>query len=227
MIALEQLGLAPCYHMRDLLANLEAGLPLWEAVAEGRPDWERIFNGAPSTCDWPSARYWRELADYYPDAKIILSVRETSVWVPSMRETVWGMYHGDSLLHHLCEARAKLDPSWERFMTLMRHISWNDQTGALNGDTFSDAGLGAAMERWNEDVRQTAPPDRLLVWDPRDGFAPLCDFLEVAMPAEPLPRVNDTAGFREGIMGGAIRTLNEWWQQHERPPSGLHGARLP
>jgi sulfotransferase family protein len=64
MVALEQLGLGPCYHMRDLLADLPAGLPVWEGVAAGDRDWDRIFGGAPSTCDWPSARYWRALAEH-------------------------------------------------------------------------------------------------------------------------------------------------------------------
>src|SRR5215467_12103011 len=76
MVALEQLGFGPCYHMRDLLADLEQGLPLWEAVANGAPDWPAIFGAADSTVDWPSARYYRELMDYYPEAKVLLSVRD-------------------------------------------------------------------------------------------------------------------------------------------------------
>ena len=58
LFALEELGFGPCYHMRDLLADLEAGLPLWEAAAEGRPDWDAIFGAAQSTVDWPSARWY-------------------------------------------------------------------------------------------------------------------------------------------------------------------------
>ncbi len=84
MYALEQLDCGPCYHMRDLLADLETGLPLWEAVAEGNPDWERIFGPACSTVDWPSARYYRELMDYYPEAKVLLSVRGGEEWARSM-----------------------------------------------------------------------------------------------------------------------------------------------
>ena len=104
-IALEQLGFGRCYHMRDLLADLESGMPLWERAAEGSPDWEQIFGDANSTVDWPSARYYRELMDYYPDAKVLLSVRDSDAWVRSMRETVWGMFHGDSVLHHVSDAR--------------------------------------------------------------------------------------------------------------------------
>jgi hypothetical protein len=226
MVALEQLGFAPCYHMRNLLGDLAGELPLWESVAAGLPDWERIFGDAQSTVDWPSSRYWRELIDYYPDAKILLSVRDAGAWVRSMRETVWGVYHGDSVIHYTCEARAVLDPLWRRFMNLMTHMTWDSDTGALASDSWSDEDLIAAMERWNDAVISTVPPHRLLVWDPGDGWAPLCGFLEVDVPAEPLPRLNDTASFREGIIGDALGILNGWWQDRQRPSAGLHGARL-
>lgn len=226
MFALEHLGFGPCYHMRDLLADLESGLPLWESAAEGAPDWERIFGDARSTVDWPSARYYRELMDYYPDARVLLSVRDSEVWVRSMRETVWGIFHGDAVIHHVSDARAVLDPLWRRYTSLMRRMTWDERTGVLAGDTSTDAGLAAVMNRWNDAVKRTVPAERLLVWDLRDGWEPLCGFLEVDVPEEPLPRLNDTASFREGIIGGALDVVNGWWQERERPTTGLHGAAL-
>ena len=225
MVALEQLGFAPCYHMRDLLGDLQTGLPLWERAADGTPDWERIFGDARSTCDWPSARFYRELAEYYPQSKVLLSVRDPEQWATSMRATVWGMYHGDSVLHHLSDARAVLDPLWARYIALMRRITW-EEGGALAGDTSTVELLATAMERWSEQVRSTVPAERLLVWDPAEGWEPLCDFLEVPVPSEPLPRLNDTLSFREGIIGGALEALNAWWSERDRPASGLHGASL-
>jgi hypothetical protein len=226
MIALEQLGFAPCYHMRDLLGDLEKGLPLWERAAEGERDWEEIFGDARSTVDWPSARYYRELMDHYPEAKVLLSVREGEGWVRSMHETVWGIFHGDSVIHHVSEAQAVVDPLWRRYIALMNRMNWDEETGVLAGDTYSDVGLLEVMNRWNGEVKSTVPAERLLVWDPREGWAPLCEFLGVDVPTEPLPRVNDTASFKEGIIGGALGVLNEWWEQRERPASGLHGAAL-
>ncbi len=226
MFALEQLGFGPCYHMRDLLADLDGGLPLWEAAAEGRADWESIFGTCVSTVDWPSARYYPELLEHYPEAKVLLSVRTGEEWVASMRETVWGIFHGDSVLHHVSEARAAIDPLWRRYTDLMAWMTWDEQHGVLAGDTYSDEGLAAVMERWNERVREAVPADRLLVWNPAEGWEPLCEFLEVPVPAEPLPRLNDTSAFREGIIGGALDVLGEWWEARERPTEGLHGAQL-
>jgi Sulfotransferase domain len=226
MFALEELGVSPCYHMRDLLADLERGLPLWERACQGDADWEQIFGDAQSTVNWPSARFYRELMDRYPEAKVLLSVRPAEDWVRSMRGTVWGMFHGDSVIHHVNSARAAIDPLWRRFLDLMWAISWEDGTGALAGETDSDAGLAGVMERWNETVKQTVPAERLLVWDPAEGWEPLCRFLELGVPSAELPRLNDSNSFREGIIGGALDSLNEWWAARERPASGLHGAAL-
>ncbi len=226
LFALERLGLGPCYHMRDLLADLEGGLPLWESVAEGTPDWERIFGDAQSTVDWPSARYYPELMEAYPQAKVLLSVRDGEEWVRSMRQTVWAVVHGDDVIHHLCEARAAVDPLWRRFLALVREMTWQEGSGALAGETYSDAGLAAVMDSWNENVKRTVPADRLLVWYPSEGWDPLCSFLDMDVPPDELPRLNDTTSFREGIIGGALDAVNEWWDARERPTSGLHGAAL-
>lgn len=224
MVALEQLGFGPVNHMRHLLGDLESNLAQWEAAADGEPDWDRVFDGFQSMVDWPGARYWRDLIDYYPDAKVLLSVRSGEGWVRSMRETVWGVFHGDSVLRHVSDAQAVVDPHWRRFTTLMQRMTWDDQTGALPGDTSNDESFIQIMERWNDEVKSTVPAERLLVWNPAEGWEPLCDFLEVGVPDEPLPHLNDAASFREGIIGGGLGVLNEWWDKRERPSSGLHGA---
>jgi hypothetical protein len=226
LIAYEQLGFAPCYHMRNVLGDMGAQLPLWQRVAEGDPDWEAIFGDAQSTCDFPSGFYYRELIDYYPEAKVVLSVRSADGWVKSMRDTIWPVYFGPSAMHHVCEARRAVDPNWDHYIRTMFAITFHPQTGPLGKDHESDAGLAASMERWNDEVKATVPAERLLVWEPADGWEPLCEFLDVAVPDGPVPRVNDTAAFAEGILGGGLAVLNAWWDQRERPSSGLHGAPL-
>jgi len=143
-IAFEKLGFGHCYHMRDLLMDMETGLALWESVARGEPDWDAIFGDAQSTVDWPGGRYYKELLEYYPDSRVVLSVRSPEGWVRSMRDTIWPMYFGDSVMHHMCAARALLDPLWRRFMDLIIIMLWDEHTGALPAEeTFDDAGLAA------------------------------------------------------------------------------------
>jgi len=157
---------------------------------------------------------------------VLLSVRDPAVWAQSMRETVWGIYHGDSVIHHVNSARAVLDENWRRYLTLMSRITWQRGGALAGGDPADFDQLAATMGRWTEQVKRDVPAERLLVWDPADGWGPLCEFLEVPVPDGELPRLNDTASFREGIIGGAIDVLNEWWAAREQPASGLHGAPL-
>jgi Sulfotransferase domain len=225
MFALEHLGFSPCYHMRDLLMDLDGGLPRWEAAFDGEADWAGIFGQARSTCDWPSAYFYRELIEVYPDAKVLLSVRGGEEWARSMQKTIWGMWHGDTVLHHMTQARTVVDPLWNRYIALMGKMNFDEGTGAFAGAT-DEAGLIAAMERWNAQVQADVPAERLLVWNAAEGFEPLCEFLEVDLPADELPRLNDTKAFQEGIIGGAIDMVSEWWQAREQPTEGLHGAAV-
>jgi Sulfotransferase domain len=224
MFALEHLDCGPCYHMRDLLMDLETGLPLWEAAADGAPDWETIFGAACSTVDWPSAFFYRELLEAYPGVKVLLSVRGGEEWARSMEKTIWGMWHGDGVIRHMSSARAAVDPIWDRYMTLMSRLNWNEGGAFAGAD--DRASLIAAMERWNEQVKRDVPAEQLLVWTPSEGFEPLCEFLEIEIPADELPRLNDTKAFREGIIGGALDVVNDWWGARERPTEGLHGAAV-
>jgi hypothetical protein len=223
MIALEMLGFGPCYHMRNVLADLESGVPPWRQAMAGNPDWEGIFGDAQSCCDWPSAAFTEELAEYYPEAKVVLTVREPSGWVSSMRNTVWGIYFGGGIMNHLCEARYQIDPAWKSFIDLMKPMIW-EEGAALHGDTFSDEGFIELFNRYTERIKTVIPAERLLVWDPKEGWEPLCAFLEVEAPDEPLPHVNDTSAFREGIVGGAVAAINEWWDQRDPASGALHGA---
>jgi hypothetical protein len=141
-----------------------------------------------------------------------------------MEKTIWGMWHGDSVLHHMNDARCVVDPLWNRYIALLSRMNF-DEGGAFAGADDMPK-LIAAMQRWNEQVQRDVPSERLLVWTPSDGFGPLCEFLEIDPPADELPRLNDTKAFREGIIGGAIDAVNEWWESREKAAEGLHGAAL-
>src|SRR5271170_278131 len=130
-VALEMLGLGPTYHWVNVLADLSQ-VELWERALDGRGPWEEIFSGFGSTVDWPGGYFYRELMEVYPDAKVLLSVRDPERWEPSFRETVWNMGHGESLIRLLSSARGQVDPQWRRYLGLVDRMFWGEQ------GTFAD-----------------------------------------------------------------------------------------
>lgn len=212
MVALEMLGIGRCYHMRNMLQELPTSVPLWEDARDGNADWAAIFGDCTTTVDWPSAYFYRELMDVYPDAKVLLSVRDGAAWEASMRETVYAMFYGDSVMAHVLRARYHVDPLWRRYMDVVRSISF-EQRGPYAGSHHDRESLIAAAERWNDEVKATVPADRLVVWQPADGWEPICEALGVPVPDEPLPHVNDTQGFKDMLIGGSLGSLNAWWEQ--------------
>ena len=87
--ALEALGFGPCHHMSEVFADGRRQVPLWIAASQGQPDWDAIFAGFRSCSDYPSASYWRELAEFYPDAKVVLTTRDPDSWFESVSETIF------------------------------------------------------------------------------------------------------------------------------------------
>lgn len=66
------------------------------------------------------------------------------------------------------------------------------------------------MVAHNDLVRRSIPAERLLVWEVAEGWGPLCDFLGVPVPGEPLPHANDRETFVGRVADAAIDALNAW-----------------
>lgn len=171
--ALEHLGLGPCYHMSEVFANARRSIPLWLDVVNGKPDWEAIFASYRCTTDYPACSYWRELADYYPAAKVVLTVRDAGSWFDSVSETIFSDQMNGSLAATALGAMMK-GTIFDAF-----------------GDRMKDRSFMTAwFERRNQQVIQALPRERLLVYSPHQGWEPLCSFLGVPVPNEPFPRIN-------------------------------------
>jgi hypothetical protein len=214
-VSLEMLGLGPCYHMVNVLSDLSLA-PEWAAAFDGAPDWDMIFGGCQASVDWPGSFFWRELVEYYQDAKVLLSVRSGESWANSMKNTIWGVYFDDLLMRHLSDARASVDPGWLNYCKLMKAmLHKSGLIGDLAGP-FDASVVAAAMERHNQEVRDIVPADRLLEWKPADGWEPLCEFLEVPVPRAPIPHINDSAMFAGRIVDGSLIALTAW-RAKQRP----------
>lgn len=173
--ALNQLGFGPCHHMHEVLAQPEQNR-LWRALANGNPvDWEQLFEGYRSAVDWPSAFYWRDLTRIYPNAKVLLTTRTSESWLASMNKTIFKVL------------RENTDPD-----SIGTRIIAN---GTFSGRLDDDDHAITVFEQHIAEVQQTIEPDRLLVYQLGDGWAPLCEFLQVPVPDEPFPRTNSTNDF--------------------------------
>ncbi len=207
-LALEELGLEPCYHWVNVIADLDQ-VGLWDRALDGEAPWEEIFNDHRSTADWPGGYFYRELMDFYPEAKVLLSVREPESWERSFRQTIWTMCHGETLMPLLSRARAQVDPRWQRYLALVDRMFWGSQ-GTFAAGHADPAQLIAQMLEHNEEVKRVVPAERLLVWEVTDGWEPLCEFLEVDVPDGPLPHANDRDTFLERVVDGALGALSAW-----------------
>ena len=206
-VGLEMLGLAPCYHMVTVFADLPVAAR-WRQALEGERSAAEIVKDFPATVDWPGSYYYRELMDAFPDAKVLLSVRDGDAWARSMRETIWQTLYGDGLVGLMATARRRVDPEWDACSAMLQEM-W-ERSGLMNGAETTDAFMAAACDRYNADVIETVPADRLLVWSPKDGWEPLCEFLELPVPDAPFPRVNDSAAFGEMLIDGAVAAIQQY-----------------
>jgi hypothetical protein len=171
-VALEQLGIGRCHHMIEVFAASEQA-PLWLAAADGRPDWEAIFGGFAAAVDYPACTHWRELAGHYPDACIILSLRDPDKWFDSVSETIFSA----GMLGRMLDSP-------------MRDFFMGNVVGTFLDHIDDRAWMTAYFRRWNQDVIASVPPERLLVFEASQGWEPLCAFLGVPVPDAPYPRVN-------------------------------------
>jgi hypothetical protein len=185
-LALEQLLGEPCYHMAEVFGHLDH-VPTWHAAYRGEHvDWDTVLGGYAAIVDWPGAGVWSQLARAYPDAVILLSTRrDAATWLTSARATI---------MDNSPENAMEDDPRMPGFAAMGRDMfttfdpHWRDDTAAM-----------AAYERHNETVRRDASPQRLLQWQPGDGWEPLCAALEVPVPDDEFPHSNTTEQFRENF----------------------------
>lgn len=174
--ALERLLGGPCYHMTEVFVHPEH-VAAWHAAARGRmPDWKALFTGYHAAVDWPASAFWPELMEAFPDAVVVLSVRDADAWWRSANGTIFPSVD-------------RADGPWR---AMIEDLFATRFTHAL-GDR--DACI-AAFERHNAEVRRRVPASRLLEWRASDGWEPLCAALGVPVPGDPFPHVNTTEQFR-------------------------------
>ena len=183
--AIEILGFGPCHHMYEV-RNSPRQIKMWQAIAAGgAADWDAVFDGFSAQVDWPAAAYWRELAAHFPQAKVILSVRDPVAWHESMLQTI--------VPSSTIGAEQDPDANGRAGSEIIRKVALE---GIFGGRITDRAFALERFARHRQDVVETIPSDRLLVFDVREGWGPLCHFLNRPVPEMPFPSSNSVSEFR-------------------------------
>jgi hypothetical protein len=176
--------------MHEILAHPEQ-VAYWQELADGKtPEWNDVFSGYRSQVDWPGAHFWRELADVYPEAKVVHTVRPEENWWASFSVSIAKLMKTYKQLFLPPHAKDMLD-AWAKFA--------GEETF---GGRFDDRDTALAAYRLRtQQVQETLPPERLLIFNVAEGWEPLCRFLGVPTPSTPFPHHNLRADFWE-VLGG-------------------------
>jgi hypothetical protein len=145
---------------------------------------------------------------------VLLSVREPQAWEASMRQTVWAVRHGESLIRLLSSAQAHVNPQWQGFINMIDRLVWEGRGTFASGHETPEE-LISTMERHNEEVKRNVPPERLLVWSAGEGWEPLCEFLELPIPETTFPHINDRTEFLNRVVDSSLQALTEWRAKQE------------
>jgi hypothetical protein len=219
--ALETLGFGPCYHMMDVMADGRR-VRQWLAIAHGaQADWDKIFAGYHSAVDWPVAAYWRVLADAFPHAKVVLTVRDPDAWYDSARSTIWRMRLDPpgGVRGAATHVLGTLSPDLRAFVNMTQATV---EQPIFDGRLADREHAVAVFGHHVAEVQAALPPERLLTFDVTEGWRPLCDFLGAPVPTRPFPRTNDTQSFQRtfGPQIGrlALDPIIRRWPRRRRLP---------
>ena len=182
---LERLLDGRCYHMFELMQRNEEDGVRWVQALEGdRSKLAAVLDGWAAAVDWPASVLWREMAEEFPDALVLLSHRGSAdTWWASADATVW-------------EAMRRTESGDDEIIQLFNRLM--RRNAGLPQDGWDDPAIAKA---WYDDhyaeVVATIPTDRLVIWQPSDGWEPLCSALGVDVPDEPFGHHNSKADFRQ------------------------------
>ncbi|RFU23934.1 hypothetical protein B7463_g12402, partial [Scytalidium lignicola] len=182
--ALDYLGL-PCHHMEKVIIDPDQDPSMFKrAFDEGfHPDWDLVFNKYDAAVDWPAAAFWEDLLHKYPDAKIILTVRDPEEWYKSVGMTIrdWPM-----------DPQEKWPERMQNTRLMARSVV---KQGVLKNYPDKEAMIKQFTDHI-EYVKRTVPEKQLLVLSLGQGWLPLCKFLGLPVPqGVPYPHANRGVNF--------------------------------
>lgn len=179
--ALEELGYR-AYNFESIMR--EDHFDAWRRLAEGieDPDWSTLFRGYDASISWPACFFYEELMEAYPGAKFILTTRDPERWAESVARV-------SKIIATVRKAR--FIPRARRMAALMDALI----VPVLGSMPVEKERAIPAFERHNAAVEAYIPPEKLLVYEVKDGWDPLCGFLGKPIPDVPFPYENQGDAF--------------------------------
>jgi hypothetical protein len=182
--------------MKELLVNPDM-LPTWlELENTGNTDWDKLYDGYEATVDFPGYPWYKEHMKRYPDAKVILTVRSFESWHKSAYNTIWKAGPQTIPQKLFMMIRLLLNPRLRKVIKCIKVVKrnvWGKHfEGRFEDKTFAEE----VFNQHIENVKANVPADKLLIYEVKDGWKPLCEFLGLPEPPEPLPHLNKKENFK-------------------------------
>eukprot|EP00357_Protocruzia_adherens_P013372 CAMPEP_0115005812 /NCGR_PEP_ID=MMETSP0216-20121206/20109_1 /TAXON_ID=223996 /ORGANISM="Protocruzia adherens, Strain Boccale" /LENGTH=250 /DNA_ID=CAMNT_0002372239 /DNA_START=166 /DNA_END=915 /DNA_ORIENTATION=+ len=198
--ALETLLGGVCYHMDEVEGQEHNDF--WADVIAGKTsdeEFRRFFaeRNVISGVDYPFSAYYKKALQAYPDAKVLLTVRDPKRWYESVKNTILNFYLGSKTFP--TSLISKLDKRWENMWYLCGDGQIRQNSGLFGSVMEGEEAAVKFYNDWVEEVKRVVPEDKLLVFSVKEGWEPLCKFLEVPVPEKPYPNVNDTAQMKKAL----------------------------
>ncbi|KAI9475782.1 MAG: P-loop containing nucleoside triphosphate hydrolase protein [Benjaminiella poitrasii] len=149
-------------------------------------DWDKIYENYSAAVDWPTAAFYKELHAYYPDAKLILTVRSADSWYTSVKNTIASAQQRKRSEHSANQVGQDKDKA------RMAEVTCLDGRLADPEQFNDEEAIKRAFLEHNEEVKRIIPADQLLVMELGEGWDRLCQFLGKQVPNAPYPHVNST-----------------------------------
>lgn len=219
--ALWQLGFFDCYHMSSVIDNLETDPDLWVKVLEAKyagkgtlqkSDFDKLLGKSQACVDVPAAFFGAELAEMYPDAKVIILNRDPEKWYDSVLNSIHKLMTNGGLTRMLglgfCFVFNPNMRKWARFGDTMDKLALPFDHGKEKDKAI------AWFNNQYKEFRDRIPAERRMEFRVQDGWGPLCEYLEVPVPMikdeetgkmveAPFPHVNDREAFE--VRAGLIK----------------------
>eukprot|EP00854_Cymbomonas_tetramitiformis_P014694 gene14694-17361_t len=171
-LALEILYKKPCYHFDTITKEQNFHhAPLWTAIYKGLSrDFHPLMDGKACAVDWPASYFYKELMEAYPEAKVVLTTRDADAWYTSTVKTIYAF-------------KKEVGPLWlaripgaplHKVVGMATTVLWE---GVMEGKMEDKEAAKARFLQLNERVKEHVPAEKLLVFEVKEGWEPLCKFL--------------------------------------------------